>query len=69
MTMTEKLYLMELLWKDISREPENVTVPEWQLQILREREQALEKGETEFLDFDEAMANIRSRIEARKSRR
>lgn len=67
LSMTEKLGLMELLWQDISREPENVEVPEWHLRILREREKALANGETEFIDFDQAMADIRSRIDARKS--
>jgi hypothetical protein len=64
LTMTEKVGLMELLWRDISKEPRNIEVPEWHLRILKEREKALANGETEFIDFEEAMQDIRTRIDA-----
>ena len=63
MSATEKLRLMELLWRDISKEPDNVEVPDWHIKILEEREQAVAKGETEFIDFEEAVADIRRRAE------
>ena len=66
MTVGEKIGLMELLWRDISSEPENVEVPKWHLRILEERERALANGEDEFIDFEVAMAEIRERIEARR---
>ena len=67
LTITEKLGLMELLWQDISRDPDNVEVPERHLRTLEERERALANGETAFVDFEEAMSNIRSRMEHRRS--
>lgn len=66
MTIGEKIGLMELLWRDISSEPENVEVPEWHLRVLEERERALANGDDEFIDFDVAMAEIRERIETRR---
>ena len=63
MSATEKLRLMELLWSDISKEPDNVEVPDWHLKILEEREHAVANGETEFIDFEEAVADIRRRAE------
>ena len=62
MSAIEKLRLMQLLWHDISKEPDNV-VPDWHLKILEEREQAVANGETEFIDFEEAVADIRRRAE------
>lgn len=64
LSVIEKVGLMELLWRDISKEPENIEVPEWHLRILEERERALANGETEFIDFEEAVQNIRNRIDA-----
>jgi hypothetical protein len=67
LTISEKIGLMELLWHDISKDPENVEVPEWHRQILEERERAVANGEDEFIDFDEAMAQIRKSIETRRA--
>jgi len=67
LTITEKLGLMELLWQDISRDPDNVEVQERHLRTLEERERALANSETAFVDFEEAMSNIRSRMEHRRS--
>jgi len=61
LTVTEKIGLMELLWRDISKDPNNVEVPEWQKRILDDRDQALANGETKFIDFEEAIAEIRKR--------
>ncbi len=38
MPVGEKLGLMELLWRDLSREPENIDLPEWHLKKLEEAE-------------------------------
>ncbi|CAN5334804.1 hypothetical protein BH10ACI2_BH10ACI2_18610 [soil metagenome] len=63
MTVTEKIRLMELLWRDISKEPENVPIPDWHIKVLEERDAALANGETSFIDFEEAIADIRHRAE------
>ena len=64
MTVSEKVRLMELLWRDISKEPENVPVPDWHRKVLEERERALANGETEFIDFEDAVTEIRRRAKA-----
>jgi len=63
MTVTEKIRLMELLWRDISKEPENVEIPDWHRKILEERDRSLANGETEFIDFEDAVAEIGRRAE------
>ncbi len=64
MTVTDKSRLMELLWRDISKDPNNIGVPDWQEKILEDRDRALVNGETEFIDFEEAIAEIRQRAAA-----
>jgi Putative addiction module component len=61
MTVTDKIRLMELLWRDISKDPNNVEVPDWQRKLLEDRDQALANGKTEFIDFEDAVAEIRQR--------
>jgi hypothetical protein len=63
MTVTEKIRLMELLWRDISKKPEDVEVTDRHRKILEERDRALANGETEFIDFEDAVAEIRRRAE------
>ena len=63
MTILEKVRLMELLWHDLSSQPENVEVPEWHREILQERERALASGETAFIDFEDAVKELQQRIE------
>ncbi len=67
MTALQQTELMEELWKVMSRRPEDIPVPDWHLETLREREIAIENGETEFIDFEEAMDELRERIELRRS--
>lgn len=65
----QRVELMEELWKAMSRQPEDIEVPEWHLRVLEERELALANGEDEFIDLDVAMAQIRERIDSRKKSR
>ena len=67
MTPGQRAELLEELWKVMSRRPEDIEVPDWHLQILEERERALAKGETEFVDWEDAKMYIRERtIDVRK---
>ncbi len=54
MTIEEKLQAMEALWKDLCQHEEALPVHEWQKEILNERERLIEKGEAQFLDWEEA---------------
>lgn len=61
MTGAQRVELMEELWKVMSRTPEEVEPPNWHRQVLEERERALANGEIEFMDWEEAKADIRQR--------
>lgn len=61
MTASEKVELMEALWKNMSLKRENVESPDWHRTVLEDRERALANGEIEFVDWDEAKAYIRQK--------
>ena len=63
MTVPEKLALMERLWDDLSRRPENVPSPQWHGEVLAERIAAVREGRTEFVPWDDAKRRLRERLE------
>lgn len=63
MTVPEKLPLMERLWVDLSRRPEDVPLPDWHGDVLAERIAAVREGRTSFVDWDAAKRRLRERFE------
>ena len=59
MSTEEKLQAMEALWADLSRNPEQFESPAWHKQVLEEREQRLESGEENFIDWELAKKQLR----------
>jgi len=62
MTVAEKLQLMEVLWEDLSRNPEDVPPPAWHEEVLAEREKRIESGQTHFSDFADAEERLRKAL-------
>lgn len=62
MTPFQRVELMEELWKAMSKRPEDLDVPERHRRILEERRAAVERGEIEYIDWEEAKRQIRSEI-------
>lgn len=61
LTVKEKLELMERLWDELSKRPDDIPSPSWHGDVLAERVQALKEGRTEFVDWEEAKQRLRSR--------
>lgn len=61
MTGTQRVELMEALWKVMRRSQEEVEPPDWHRKVLEERERALANGEIEFMDWEDAKVYIRER--------
>jgi hypothetical protein len=59
MTLEQKLKAMELLWKSISQEPDQISSPEWHGDIIAARLAKIEKGEAKFLSIEEARQKLR----------
>lgn len=64
----EKLGLMERLWADLAKRPDEIEVPDWHLKRLAEAETAISNGTDEFVDLDVFVAELREQIELRRSK-
>jgi hypothetical protein len=62
MTVIEKLQMMEILWEDLSRNTDLIESPDWHRDVLDDRERRIATGEARFLDWEQAKADIRSRV-------
>lgn len=56
--LREKLLVMEALWEDLSRQEQDLEVPQWHKELLEERERLLAGGKARFLDWEEAKRQI-----------
>lgn len=54
LTTAEKLELMERLWVDLSRHPQDIPSPAWHGAVLEERRTAVQQGRTTFVAWEEA---------------
>lgn len=63
LSVAEKLALMERLWDDLSRRPEDVPSPQWHGDVLAERIAAVREGRTDFVSWDDAKQRLRERRE------
>lgn len=59
MSSADKSELMEDLWENLSRKPEEVESPSWHGDVLRGREAALKSGEEQVLEWGEAKSRLR----------
>ena len=56
--LREKLLVMEAIWDDISREEQNLEVPQWHKEVLDERELLLAERKAQFVDWEDAKRQI-----------
>ncbi|MEK7678233.1 MAG: addiction module protein [Verrucomicrobiota bacterium] len=62
MSLPDKLRLMEALWDELCRREEDIAVPEWQKQVLDERERQIEEGTATFRDWETTKQRIAIKI-------
>lgn len=62
MTIEEKLQAMEALWNPLCQHEEALPVHDWQKEVLDERERQIERGEAQFVDWEEAKKRIAREI-------
>jgi hypothetical protein len=58
MPLPQKLALLEAVWTEIAAEPDTVEIPEWHREILDERQQSLDQGSSQILDWELAKEQI-----------
>jgi hypothetical protein len=59
LTRTDKLRIIEQLWDELSRSPEEINPPKWHADALREAEHAVENGEADFEDWNQVKDRLR----------
>lgn len=59
MTTEEKLPVMEELWTDLTRNPNEFESPQWHEEILKEREERLDAGQETAIDWEIAKRQLR----------
>jgi len=62
MTITDKLDVMETLWADLARRSAELPSPDWHREVLLERKRLAEEGKLKFLDWDDAIAQLREEV-------
>ena len=62
MSGAEKMQAMELLWRSMSGEPENIASPGWHKKVLASRVAKVEAGKGEFL----TVAQLKKRLTKRR---
>ncbi len=62
MTLAEKLEVMETLWADLSRRPEDLPSPDWHREVLQERKRSVDEGKLKFLDWQTAFTELRDEV-------
>lgn len=61
MSVEEKLQTMESIWDDLCRSENDISSPLWHKKTLEEREQYVQQGQDEFIDWEEAKKDMKSK--------
>ena len=62
---SEKLAAMDLLWRDLSRQPSRYVSPEWHERIIADRLANPDPGKS--LPLGDAKAEVKERLDARRT--
>ena len=62
MSLPSKMELLEALWDDLCRAPDQLESPAWHKDVLDERRQRVESGEDTLSDWEAAKEDIRRRV-------
>ena len=63
MTTSDKMRLMEALWKNLSTTASEVASPEWHGEVLAERDRLIDCGEETFIDWETAKKQLREELQ------
>lgn len=67
LTFDQKLYLMETIWDELTKDDEKLQSPAWHEEVLKDRKAALKAGKASVSDWKEAKARIRRNISSYKT--
>ena len=59
MTTLDKLRVLEIVWDDLQRTPDDIPSPSWHADVLKAREGRVQEGTAHFVDWSESKRKIR----------
>ena len=59
MTTEDKLRVLEVVWEDLCRVPQDIPSPSWHEDVLRAREKRMREGSSQMVDWSDAKQKIR----------
>ncbi len=62
MTVAEKLQAIEVLWDDLSRNPDDIPSPAWHGEVLAERQRLIKEGKDKFIPLEEFRKSIEKEL-------
>jgi hypothetical protein len=62
MTTGEKLELIQIICADLATRAEDISIRQRDVELLRERRRLIDEGQAEYVDWDVALAEIRSKV-------
>jgi hypothetical protein len=65
MTLTQKMDVMERVWKSMTAKESEFESPGWHLDVLKEREKLVATGKAKFSDWSKAKERIRKQVRTR----
>ena len=61
LSVAQKLYLMETLWADLTRDEKKLKSPAWHESVLKDREEVYAAGKITVSDWEQAKKRIRKK--------
>ena len=62
MSINEKLVIMNQIWEDLMRNPDDIPSPEWHNEVLSARSKRVQNGEAQFKDISTVKSELRSQF-------
>ncbi|HDZ88427.1 MAG TPA: addiction module antitoxin RelB [Nitrospirae bacterium] len=62
MSTEDKIKAMETIWDDLCKKADSISSPPWHEKVLEAREDGIENGDDEFVDWSTAKKNIQDSI-------
>jgi hypothetical protein len=62
MSVPEKMELLQAVWDDLSESEAELQSPGWHGDVLREREERVQSGQEQFIDWEVAKAQLKREL-------
>ncbi len=61
MSIEEKIRAMETIWDDLCKKADSISSPSWHKDVLADREEQVQNGNDQFIDWNQAKDYIRNK--------